>query len=234
MSTTATLPPPPAAPALNPSRRPRNGRTIAGVLLGSLAALLLLAGGALVVVDHTGRDGDGYFTSKTAHVGASGYAVSSQRLDLSGTGDLLSHLASDVRVAATSTDGHAVFVGVARDADVDRYLAGVDRSEVADINDDAQVTYTHRVGGAPSDAPTDQRFWKATAVGTGRQRLSWKPTSGRWAVVVMHADGSRAVRADVRVSAKTTLLRWTGWGLAGGGLLLLVGAGALIVSGRRR
>lgn len=231
MSTTLASPPPaPAAPA---PRRPGGGRRIAAVLLGSVSALAFLGGGALLVIDHTERDADGYFTSKTAHVGASGYAVSSQRLDLSGTGDVLSEIASDVRVTARSIDGHAVFVGVGRDADVDRYLAGVARSEVTDVDHDAHVSYEQHGGTAPAGAPTAQRFWTATASGTGTQRLHWKPAEGKWAVVVMHADGSRGVHASVHVAAKSSLLRWAGWTLAGGGLVLALGAGGLLVSARR-
>jgi hypothetical protein len=229
----ATLASPTPAPSPPAPRRPGGGRRIAGVLLGSVSALAMLGGGTLLVLDHTERDADGYFTSKTAHVGASGYAVSSQRLDLSGTGDVLSELASDVRVTAHSTDGRAVFVGVGRDADVDRYLAGVARSEVTDVDSDAHVSYEQHAGAAPSGAPAMQRFWTATATGTGTQRLHWKPSEGKWAVVVMHADGSRGVHANVRVAAKSSLLRWAGWSLAGGGLLLALGAGGLLVSARR-
>jgi hypothetical protein len=229
----ATLASPAAAPAPPAPRRPGGGRRIAGVLVGSVAALAMLGGGTLLVLDHTERDADGYFTSKTAHVGAAGYAVSSQRLDLSGTGDVLSQLASDVRVTAHSTDSRPVFVGVGRDADVDRYLAGVARSEVTDVDADAHVSYEQHGGRAPAGAPAQQRFWTATASGTGTQRLAWKPAAGKWAVVVMHADGTRGVHANVRVAAKSSILRWAGWTLAGGGLLLALGAGGLLVSARR-
>ena len=234
MSTvTAPAPSPSTPPSPPPARRPRTGLIATGIVLGSLSGVALLGGGGLLAVDHGERDADGYFTSKTAHVMGSGYAVSSQRLDLSGTEDVLSHLASRVRVTAQSTDGKPVFVGIAHDADVDRYLAGVARSEVSDIDDNARVSYKQVAGQAPAGAPGQERFWDASVTGTGSQRLTWKPRGGNWAVVVMHADGSRGVKADVRVAAKSSLLRWAGWGLIGGGLLLAVGAAGAIVASRR-
>jgi hypothetical protein len=233
--TTAIAPQPSSAPppVPPPARRPRTALRVTAVVLGAGAVVGLLGGGGLLAVDHSERDADGYFTTKTAHVIGTGYAVSSQRLDLSGSDDVLSHVASKIRVTVKSSDGKPVFVGIGRDADVDRYLDGVARSEVADVDDDARVTYHHVAGAAPSTTPSEQRFWDASVTGTGSQRLTWKPRGGDWAVVVMHADGSRGVKADVRVGARSSLLRWAGWGLIGGGLLLAVGAGGALVAARR-
>jgi hypothetical protein len=230
---TAPSPSPTPPPTPPPASRPRTGLRITGIVLAGLSGIALLGGGGLLAVDHTERDADGYFTSKTAHVMGSGYAISSQRIDLSGTDDVLTHVASKIRVTAQSTDGKPVFVGIARDADVDRYLAGVARSEVSDIGDDARVSYKQVDGRAPAGTPGAQRFWDASVTGTHSQRLVWKPRGGDWAVVVMHADGSRGIKADVRVAAKSSLLRWGGWGVLGGGLLLLAGAGGALVAARR-
>jgi len=236
--TTASAPPsspetPPTPPTPPTTRRPRTGLKVTGVVLASASAVALIGGGGLLAIDHSERDADGYFTTKTAHVVGTGYAVSSQRLDLSGSDDVLSHLASRVRVDVTGTDGKPAFVGIAREDDVDRYLDGVARSEVSDVDDDARVSYKQVAGQAPASSPSEQRFWDASVTGSGEQRLTWKPRGGDWAVVVMHADGSRGVKADVRVGAKTSLLQWAGWGLLGGGLLLLAGAGGELTAARR-
>ena len=95
------------------------------------------------------------------------------------------------------------------------------------------MTYNHLSGTAPASTPGEQRFWDASVTGPGTQRLTWKPRGGDWSVVVMHTDASRGVKADVRVGAKSSLLRWAGWGLLGGGLLLAVGAGGALVASRR-
>ena len=80
----------------------------------------------------------------------------------------------------------------------------------------------------------------ATASGTGGQELLWAPVAGDWTLVVMNADGSRPVVADLSFGATAPGLSavWGGlFGLGGGALVL----GGLIValalwsaSGRRR
>jgi hypothetical protein len=56
---------------------------------------------------------------------------------------------------------------------------------------------------------------------------------GDWSVVVMNADGSRGVAADVSAGAKIPFLDELGWSAIGGGGALLIGALALIVLGVR-
>ena len=80
----------------------------------------------------------------------------------------------------------------------------------------------------------------ATASGTGGQELLWAPAAGDWTLVVMNADGSRPVVADLSFGATAPGLSavWGGlFGLGGAALVL----GSLIValtlwsaSGRRR
>ena len=82
-------------------------------------------------------------------------------------------------------------------------------------------------------APGTQPFWVAAAEGTGRQTVSWEVDDGEWAVVVMNADGSRAVSADVEVGISSGWLLPIGAGLVAGGLLVTGVAVALLVFGAR-
>jgi hypothetical protein len=77
--------------------------------------------------------------------------------------------------------------------------------------------------------PAKASFWAATATGPGTQALTWKPDVGRWAVVVMNADGSRGVAADVSVGAKTGALLPVGIGLFALALLIVIASAALFV-----
>ena len=71
--------------------------------------------------------------------------------------------------------------------------------------------------------PGDSDIWTASASGTGDQQLTWDATSGDWVVVLMNADGSRDVAADVAVGATVPALGWLVAGLlAVGGVLLLI------------
>ena len=80
----------------------------------------------------------------------------------------------------------------------------------------------------PRDPPADQPFWAASATGAGEQTLEWEPEDGSWEVLVMNADGSRGVAADLSIGAELDPLIWIGIGLlVGGGLLAAVAAVAI-------
>ena len=64
---------------------------------------------------------------------------------------------------------------------------------------------------------------------TTRARLE----GGDWALVLMNADGSPGVQADLSTGAKAPFLAPLGWGAIGGGVLLLISAGVLALFGMR-
>ena len=69
--------------------------------------------------------------------------------------------------------------------------------------------------------------------GAGPQSLTWEAEDGDWSVVVMNADGSRGVQADINAGAKLPFLSEVGWSALGSGTLLLLTAVALLVLGVR-
>jgi hypothetical protein len=126
-----------------------------------------------------------------------------------------------IRAAGSRTP---VFVGIGPADAVSGYLDGVDRDILGQRGADARPTW--RIpGGAPLTPPTAQTFWVASGVGAGQQEITWTATDGRWSVVVMNADGSRAVAVDVSgaVTAPGLRLIWTGL-FVGAGVLFVVGA----------
>ena len=94
-----------------------------------------------MIVHRTRPDRDGYYTSSTANVSAPRYAVTAECLHIGDLPSVATDLVGRVRVSARSTNGQALFVGIASPTAVNAYLAGVARSDVTDVNG-GTVTYT--------------------------------------------------------------------------------------------
>lgn len=203
----------PVAPATSTSAPRRTGGHIAAIVIGGLAllpSLGVLAGGtALAVGEAVATDDDGYFTMTLDRIESDGVAIATADVwedDLEEDGPwVFDMLDLDVRLrvdGAGATEN--VFVGIARTDDVAGYLAGAPYSEVAEIDDHTPV-YEQVAGTETRESalasPLDQDIWVASASGTGEQELTWDTRGGRWSVVVMNADGTADVAADVEVGA---------------------------------
>ena len=105
---------------------------------------------------------------------------------------------------------------------------------VTDVDASPFRARQHDHPGAPGAAPpASRRIWVASAQGAGRQHLTWHVRDGSWSVVVMNADGSPGVDADLRAGAKVPFLGTAGWSALGGGGMLLAAATAFVVLGLR-
>ena len=224
-----------AAPAATPRTRGGAGRVVL-IAVGVIAALLslgLLAGGtALVVVDQTARDEDGFLMSPSEDFSTATYAIVSESIDvdIGGSEDAARAILGDVRIRSKSD--RDVFVGIAREADVEEYLGGVEHSVVTDIEEDPE--YSDRPGGAPASPPGDHEFWVASANGAGAQTLEWEPEDGNWNAVVMNSDGSRGVASELSIGAELDAALWFGIVLLVVGAVLAALAAIAITAGARR
>ena len=224
-------------PAPAGTRRPLAGGQIAMIVIGSLLALLglgLLAGGAAAAAAGHSRNGDGFLTTGPASVATDSYAVSVPDIgvDVRGPDQAYArNLLGTVRIRATSGDpATPVFIGIAPSRDVEGYLRGVGHDDIQDIEvDPVSVDYATHAGGAPATAPAEQTFWDRSDSGTGTRTLDWELATGDWTVVVMNADGSPGVRADLDLGGTLPILRWATVVLFAGGGLLLLGGVLLIV-----
>ena len=228
VSDTVAAPPPSAATGSDARDRgtaPRwsAGRVI-GVVVASLAALVALAlvavGGTALVAAGVARDDDGYLMSAHRTFTSSSYAIASPDFDIDGAGAASSvpqRLLGDVKVDVSVAGDTPVFVGIGRTALVDQYLRGIAHSTVLDVPGRDAPVLGDTLGGAPRTLPGDAPVWAATSSGTGDQTLKWPVSNGRWTVVVMNADGSQGIDADVAAGATVPAL--TGVAVA----LLVVG-----------
>jgi hypothetical protein len=236
---------PPASATPHVPSRWTPGR-IAALVGGSLLALIALgvmACGAYGLWLHTTQRSDGYVMTSSERFSTGSYALATRTLQISS--DVPSFLygrdwLGDVRIRGASVNPNlALFIGIARKDDVDRYLAGVAHSEVVDVNGNPfgttyRPSYRPKPGGKPAIPPNSATFWVARVAGRGSQSLTWSVKQGRWAIVVMRPDGSRGVSADLAAGAKLPALLWVSIGLLVLGIVILGGAAALIyfVGGR--
>ncbi|MBT2554781.1 DUF4389 domain-containing protein [Arthrobacter sp. ISL-5] len=210
------------------------------VVLGTLSALLglgLLAGAVGVGWLNFQQRDEGYFTTQTHRFEVSSYAITSAGLDIMVGGRLPDVIPSDsagsiLLRGASATPGKEIFIGVAPQEDAARYLDGVKRSEIRDLElRPFRVQYNEVPGTRTPAGPGAQGFWAASAEGTGTQELRWDVRPGSWTVVVMNADASTPVATDLQAGVRSELL-WPLflWLLISGIVLLAIGV-PLIVAG---
>jgi hypothetical protein len=146
------------------------------LVVGAIAALLafaaLVGGGAIVAIDQTQRDDDGFLMSPAEGFSTSTYAIASESadVDIGGAEWAVKGFLGTIRIRSESD--RPVFVGIARSSAVATYLGGVRRAEVRDVSP-WHVGYDVLAGGPPSAPPNAQSFWAASVTGSGEQVLDW-------------------------------------------------------------
>lgn len=219
------------------------GRRIVAIVfgvLGILAGAVLIAGGVSVLTED--RDDDGFFTTDRYRFDRSSHAIVSEDLDI------LSHAPAwvvdvfadplDLRITGRPTGGRELFVGIAETVDVDRYLSDVPHDQVTDVDfydrSIKRVDYDRHAGNSEPAAPGDQGIWVASVDGFGTSTLDWDLDSGNWTVVVMNADGSAGVDAELAFGAKISHIIGIAWAVTAFGLLSVLGGAFLMYRGSRR
>ena len=235
---TASIPASPSPAVRQPATSWSVGRVIA-VVVGSLMTLvsvgLLGAGGTALWADLSRRDAAGYVTSNVHTFSTAGSALMTDPIELGdpGVGWLYSEvILGEVRIRVRPSDpGSELFVGIGPTADVERYLAGVNKTVIQDIWTDTLATSG---GGMPVSAAGTQDFWVASTSGAGPQTLKWDPANGSWTVVVMNVDGAAGVSVATDLGATMPTLIAIAVGSLAFGVLFLVGGVLLIVGAIRR
>ena len=220
----------PAADRSRASSLGRIGRLSIGTFLVLIALVTLGVGGTGVWADRSQRDA-GYVTTGVHDFATTGAALATEATNLDSPGvDWLytPSLLGTVRIRVTPANSRsAVFVGIGPSASVDRYLAGVHHTLVSDFFQDEARTIA---GGPPQSAPGRQRFWVASATGTGAQTLRWEPAKGSWSAVVMNADGKPGIAVGADLGARMPAVLWLAVGLLVGGAAFMAG-GVLLIAG---
>jgi hypothetical protein len=198
----------------------------------ALAAVALGTSG--LVLDRTQRDARGYLMTPASAYSTNTFALVSAGYRGGTSNDWLvaRDLLGTVRIRVTAT--RPLFIGIARERGVHGYLGSVARAEGTRF-DSRSADFRVRRGGPPSYPPARAHVWSASASGAGVMTLTWTPQAGDWRIVVMNADGTGRVKADVSIGARLPDLLTIAIAVLGGGiLLLLVSGGGLYAAVRRR
>ena len=218
-----------------------NGSRIALVITGTIASLIavaLVAGGGLALWGNSLKDDDGYLRTDTQRFSADTRALATDNLDVDlGDADFIadSDDLGKITVSAESRDGKPVFVGIARTSDVERYLGGVPHTTVNDIDvTPFRADYERHAGDRHPVSPEHAGIWQASSYGNGKRSIDWKVDDGDYSVVVMNADGSLGVDADVSAGANIPFLDELGWSAIGSGAFaLILGIGLIAMAARK-
>ena len=221
----------------------RGGR-IFSLLLGCFVMIIslgfIVGGGAILWSQGVLAADDGYIYTGSIRLSTDSYAVVQNDIHPTVENgwwpsipikDIVS-----VRVKAISNNGKPVFVGIATKQSALAYFDGVNVDRLVwdnwvprlSVLLPQTLTYQSLPGGSSSTPPTSQFFWVAQASGTGVQTMDWMPSTGEYWLVVMNADGSKFLNANVQIGARLTLFNWTAWGMVIVGILAALG-GILII-----
>ncbi len=209
-------------------------------VFGVLVGASLMVGATWLLLED--RDDDGFYATETHTFQQSSHAIVSGDFDQltevpSWFADLLTD-PIDVRIEGDGVGGEGLFVGIAPTADVDRYLSAVAHHEVEGLDIDGRsitsIEYAGREGARVPTAPGGEGFWEVSSEEAGPQTVEWSLETGSWTAVVMNADGSAGVAADLAFGARISHIVGIAWGLMAFGLFSVFLGGYLTYRGFRR
>ena len=193
------------------------GRRIGAVVAGAIAmgvGLLVLIMGSLPT-DY--RDADGYYMDEPVTYDRSSRAIVTNDVDI--LRGVYTQLADDsfilfaaadpldFRMRGVASGNSPLFMGIAPTSAVDAYLTGVAHHEVTEVDRHEEskeildVRYTAHEGTTAPSPPGAESFWESSVEGTGRLTLDWTLQPGDWTGVIMNADASSGVSADLAFGA---------------------------------
>jgi hypothetical protein len=231
------------------SRRKKFLFLIVGLLL-IILGIVAIAGGAAILNFNAETDPEGYALSPIHEVRSSANAYVLWVAPLQSTGSF-SWLGDDnvaeTKWVVTTVDARKqVFAGWTKASDGAAY-ADQFQYETPDQGWHWYVDpYYAEIGvpstkivhqGAPARAPANESFWIDSVVTSDTATIYWDPTweqgAGMKMIVLMNADGSSGVNANLQLGFKVPILTWLPYLLIPLGILLCLG-GYLVFRRRTR
>jgi hypothetical protein len=203
---------------------------VGAAVTGLIAFTLFLAGGLLLWANGHYKDADGYLSTGSQRFDSAEYALTTPSMQIDAGFLIKPDRYGELRLQTMAKGGRPLFIGIARTADVERWLSGTSYTRISDIDFAPFKATSEDIKGARTPGPpARQTFWAAT----GSHSLHWDVRSGDWSIVVMNADGSRGVAAAVSAGAKVPFIATIAYVVLGLGLLFVIATAALTAFGSR-
>ena len=192
-----------------------------GLLIG-LGVVLLVVGVALAALGTfvaTSVGSDESLSTSPSRVRSAGVAVVAENLTVDDGSLPVPGGVGSLTLSVTARDGRQLFLGAGSPSQVRAYLKGAPYSTVVDLSAGAPATTRTVPGTSQPAAPGSQTFW--TVQSTGAPASVTASLAPGAALVVMNADGTRVVDADLVVTLRAPHAWARSWIAAGVGLLLV-------------
>lgn len=217
------------------------GVVLVAVIMLIAAFGLVMGGTSLRSIQEIMTDEEGYIMSNTKRIQVSSYGVVVEDMDIDidpvalrwfeNRGGFLSFKMT----TESNNPEKAIFVGVARKADAYSYIEPMEYHNIVDYDfgwepgtsGSSQPQYMLHPGDAPTAPPTVHSYWIVQGAASGPQTIVWEPEAGNYYLVLMNADGSRNVDADIKLGVEVPFFAGLGnilltAGLFVGGIAVLM------------
>lgn len=215
-----------------------------GCIMLLIFGILLTLGGVALLAYNMGTDADGYSQSNVYEVRSSAYAfalwVAPSRfpsyLDWMSAKDI----GQSMWTVEPIDSSKKLFIGWAEAADGENYINEFMfetppiwhwyvEAYYAEIEIPTSLTYNQ---GAPASSPTEETFWLESVQSNTTSKITWdafwKPSTNRKILIIMNANGSSNVEADIQLGFKAPILGWLPFVLIPLGVILCL-AGIFLI-----
>lgn len=190
-----------------------------GLVMLLFCGLTAAAGGLVVAFIGTDNQVDTGWHRETVNANA----LQSSSMAVRNASDVPEAGNAAIRVSARSTS-QPMFIGVGPADQVSRYLADAAVEEVTGVDmRPYRLRTVRREGSVRPEPPGTQTFWLSRVEGPNPD-LRWEITEGDYRIVVMNADASAGLDAEMRFGVDVP-------GASGVGLAMLIGGGLLALAG---
>jgi hypothetical protein len=237
-------------PSIGGSSKRKKILFLTGSLLLFVLGITAIGGGAAVLYYNSGTDAEGYAISPVFEVRSSANAFVLWVAPLQSTGSFGrlgdENIGAAKWVVKAAYGGKQIFAGWTDASEGATYVDQF-RYETPDQGWHWWVeAYYAEIGvpstkivhqGAPTRAPAAESFWLESVVTNDSATIHWDPTweqnAGMKMIILMNADGSSGVNADLQLGFKVPILTWLPYLLIPFGIILCLG-GYLLFRRRKR